>query len=656
MNTQRNLRLAASSLVALLVGSASAPALHQGFDLLAQGAPLLGARLALEGTPSANTATPFANAVLGAWMLLAGSKIGALAMLHALTTGIGAGLACWLSWPRAGWSSAVVWSLVGLATAPLPLALTLAIGFAVAWCASPHLRPAIAGGGWVLVAALDPRWGVALLPLAAFAVPRRDGSARSLAMALVVTASIVLLTGLITVGLVPTLSGNVIEPLRDLGDRIVNGGALRFVRTAIAGTQLTAPFGGWPPTGENLVAAWPAQGELRGNALRVIAALPWIAMVWLLLAARISTGRSVHARLAAALFAAAALALVLRGDVNGLRLALVPLTAAMVATIVVSGRRWLFVGLAAVLALPLASETLWLSSHAERPGLVHWDDARGGVRLEAGRAQRWNEIRRQLVPRAGESALIWPANPGLHWILGTTPLTLDDAQPGGTEADRRVADALAHSAPRLVLLGQHPAVSGHQLLERMPRSWEQLRDRYRLAGLVRPEQSDYRLLLPFDGQSADPLAQQLPMVELTVAGETTPAMRPGFQVGQSFRLGGRDLGGFAVRVRTRGRDLTVDIRIQVWQRRASGFDTALLSERVSTTVAGDGSLLWFRTPVQDTAHQDLAITLELRNEIAEELRLDWYVHDEAHEVDFYPEGTAMLGLSPVAADLYFLVY
>lgn len=646
--------------MALLVGSGSAPALQQGFDLIGQGGPLLAARLLLEGTPTTGATTPFANAVLGAWMLLAGTKIASLALLHALTTGAGVGLACWLAWPRAGWPGAVVWGLVGLAAAPLPLALTLALACAAAWNARPGSRPAIAGGGWVLVAALDPRLGVALLPLAACAVPRREWGARGLTTAIAVATSVVVVIGLVTVGLVPALRGNVLEPLKDLVDRIASGstnvGILRFVRTAIAGTQLAAPFGGWPPTGENLIAAWPAQGALRGNALRVVAVLPWAGLAWQLVAARRSGHRSPHAWIAAALFASAALSLLFRGDVNGLRLALVLLTAAMMATIAVSGRRWLVVGLAAVLALPLASETLWLSTHVGRPGLARWDDARGGIRLEEGRAQRWKEIRRQLVPRAGERTLIWPANPGLHWILGTTPLTPDDARPGGLQADRRVAEALAQTPPRLVLLGQDPAVSGHQLLERMPRTWEQLRERYRLAGLVRPEQSDYRLLLPFDGLSADPLAQQLPMVELTAAGEMTPAMRPGFQVGQSFRLGGRDLAGFAVRARTRGRDLAVDIRIQVWQRRASGFDTALLSESVSTTVTGDGSLLWFRTPVEDTAHQELAITLELRNEITEEVRLEWYVHDEPHEVDFYPEGTAMLGLSPVAADLYFLVY
>ena len=677
--------------VALAVAAGSSAALHQGFDLVAHGAPLLAARQLMEGTAAGAATTPLADVLLAGWLLLAGAKVSALALSNTILTALAAGLGCWLLWPRAGVAGGIAWGVVCLAAAPVPLALGIALAVAVAFEAMPSSsassrassgesssdssatstdasaanasitapRRALVGAGWVLIASLDPRLGIAMLPLVLFAVPRAAWTSRAFAGAIVAAAVVVLLVGWVAVGPGANLTRAVVEPIRSLGERVMTGEALRFARTAFVGMWLSQPFGGWAPTGETLAAAWPGHGELRATALRIVAFVPWIGLAWQWRIARkpsTTSSPSRHAHLAAALFAVAALSLLVRGDVNGLRAAMLPASLALIVALATARRTWIGAGLVAVLALPLAAETLWLSAHAGRSTLATWEDPRGGVLLAQSRVSRWDEIRRQLVPRAGELALIWPTNPGLHWMLGTTPLTPDDARSGGVESDRRVAAALAQSTPRLVLLGQDEAVLGHRLIATKPRTWAYLRDRHRLAGQIRVEHTDFRLFLPYDGQSADPLAQRLPMVELTLAGELSPALRQGFQVGQSFRMGSRDLEGFAVRARTRSQQLSVDIRIQVWQRGAGGFDTALLSERVSTTVAGDGSLLWFRAAVPATAHQDLAITLELRNEIAEEIRLDWYVHDEAHEVDFYPEGTALLGLTPVAADLYFLVY
>lgn len=654
-------RGAAAAVAAIAVALACAPALRQGFDLQVQGGPLLAARLLLEGTPVGGPTTPFADAVLAAWFLLVGANMGALALLHTLALGLMAGAGTWLSWPRAGAAGALAFSWATIAVAAVPAGPLLALAVALAGAAlsslTPRssLQPLIAGGAWLLAAALDLRIGLAVAPLALVAArgagPREPASGRRLLVGAAIAVAGVLLAGGFTAGLPATAMRGIVAPLRELGMHLTNGELLRFVRTALAGAWIEQPFGGWPPTGETLAAAWPGHGLLRGLALRSLVLVPLVLLLW---KARAAVAGRQQAVLVAAACACALLSLALRGDGNGLRLVALPVTVALV--LGWSGRAWVGAVLAIALTLPLGAETAWRSLHADRAPLVTWENPRGGVRVTEARASRWTEIRRELVPRAGEPALIQPANPGLHWILGTTPLTADQGPTGDVESDRRVARGLVETSPRLVLLGQDPSVLGHRLLERAPRTWAALRDGYRVAGLVRLPPQDFRLLLPDSRGEPGSLAERLPQVELTVAGELTPALREGLLVGQSFRLGARDLEGFAVRARTRGRDLPVELRIQVWQRRANGFDTALFSQRVNTTIAGDGSVLWFRLPVPDTAFRELAITLELRGEVAEEIRLDWYVHDEAHEEDFYAEGDALLGLEAVAADLYFLAY
>lgn len=652
------MRAITAVLAALGTGLLGWSALRLGFDTISQGGALLSARLLLEGTGSfAGATSPLANAVLGAWMSVAGSSVAALARFDAIVLGCVAGAGAWLWYARAGTLASLAWSTAVLAAAPVPMAAAAALLAIVSFDRVHGMRTrcAVAGVGWVVVAALDFRIALSVLPIIAWALPRAAWRTPALWIAIASAGvSILLITTVIVGGEIAWARG-VVAPVEDVVTRLRTGDIGRFVRTALQGMLVMQPFGGWPPTGELPEAVWPGQELARVTALRLVVIFAITGTV-LMATRRVARGNP-RSGLVFALFATGVLSLALRGDVNGLRLAIVPVGAAL---IVLAGflprMAWAGPAVALVLAAPFAAEAVARGARAGHSGLATWDDPRGGVELEERRARRWGEIRRRLVPRSGEPALVWPVDPGVHWILGTTPVIADAGLPRDPQADRRVAAALENASPRLVLLGPDQALLGHRLLERLPRTWEVLRERYRLAGVVRFENDDLRLLLPFERGLSDPLAQMLPLVELTVANERTPALRSGFQVGQSFRMGPRDLQGFAVRARTRGRDLALDFRIQVWQKRVAGFDSALLSERVSATIAGDGSLVWFRTPLPETANQELAITLELRTEVQEELRLDWYVHDEAHEPDFYPEGTALLGLSPVAADLYFLVY
>jgi hypothetical protein len=149
------------------------------------------------------------------------------------------------------------------------------------------------------------------------------------------------------------------------------------------------------------------------------------------------------------------------------------------------------------------------------------------------------------------------------------------------------------------------------------------------------------------------LPQRLPDVEQSVGNGVSPALRSNYEIGQSFRVGPRDLEGFAVRWRTDADSLTVGVRIRIWKWENGGWNRLMEIYELEVPIRGDFDRSFLRFgPVEDSAGQLLAITFELKEDPGPELRFVW--HDEKDGApDLYPEGAALVELKPQDADLYF---
>ena len=626
----------------------------QGFDLQTEGLWLLGARtLRLGQDLHASLALDDAglpSRLLSAWMGVAGESIAALAslraVLFALATAAATGL---LTRARGPWAGAAM--LLALLTAmALPWAAAVAWIFAVVVVALGKRTLAagmVAGIGLALVLLFDLRYGIVLLAFLGFARGATGLPARATATAAVATLAVVAIASGAQGG--SALSQTFVAPLVDLARHVDPS---RVVTTWWSAPWLGLPFAGLRDTGAIVDAAWPAQGTMRALALRALGVGALVLFV--VGASRVRDVRP-RARLATGLFAAAVVLLVLRGDVPSLR-EVAPL---LVAGLFVGARTLRpslgFVGVALV-CLPLAAEPVWLALHRDRAPMQVWADARGGVALASGRIERLEGMRQALDPRPGEPMLVWPELPGVYWVMGTEPVAPYLDVPVSNEADTELATALRRDPPRHVLFGFSRALLGHELIRAVPSTWDLLRTNYRLRGRVLAGYEDLRVLTPVaDGDGE--LGTMLPMVELTVANDRTPALREDFPVGQGFRTAHRDMVGFAFRARTSARDVPLRLRVQVWERLVDAYDTLLDSDMIDVIVRFDRHLIFVDFPVEDSANRDLAIVFTVMDTPSAEVRLDWRTDEGGRgSEDLYPAGDALLGLTPVDADLYFLVY
>jgi hypothetical protein len=212
------------------------------------------------------------------------------------------------------------------------------------------------------------------------------------------------------------------------------------------------------------------------------------------------------------------------------------------------------------------------------------------------------------------------------------------------------------------LLGLRPNVSGTYLRRAAPTLWAYLRQHYRVQDNLAESPDPFRVLARAPGGYTEiltlPLAQRLADIEQAVANDAGPALRPEMTVGQSFPVGPLDLAGFAVRWRTRGTNVALRLRVGVWQEYGGGFDTLLEFFDVDVTVAGDLDRSYLRlTPVAGTAATTVAVTLELIEPARDEVRPMWHRHGASSATqDLFPEGSALVGMAPVAADLWFYAY
>jgi hypothetical protein len=659
---------AVAVIAAAIAGFALALAfLRQGLDLQGDGLWLLGARFVLDGEDlHANLRTGDAALryeVLAGWMRVFGESAFALATLratgHALAVAAAVGLAARTLGPTAA-GAVFVAMVAAFALPPAAVAGWIVAGLvALAHRRSPTVAGAVAGAGLGVLFLLDPRWSAVALAasLAAWLAVgvERDRRPAGFGAGLVVVLGLAAIGAAVATDPAIAFRQTFVVPLASMGETVDPG---RFAANAWNAAWLDLPFAGLRATGEAPGPAWPAHEITRSLALRAVV-LGAVAVVALGAVRLVRSPSSTRVRVGTGLALAAILVLLLRGDVPSFR-ASAPLVVFAAVALAGTARARIVAAVAMVLLLPLALEPTWMAANRDRDRLrTFHENPRAGTDVDAARIHRLASMQQVLDPAPRESLLVWPALPGVHWLLGTDPATPFVDVPAGPAEDAVAVRELRDRPPRYVLLGFSRALLGHEMITSIPDTWNHLREKYRLVGRVLAGDEDLRVLGPAHSvrPANDRMANQLPMVELTVANDRSPALREEFTVGQGFRTHGRDVEGFAFRVRTEADRVALRLRVNVWERIGDEYDTLLESEDVDTLIEQDGQVVFVEFPVPDSADRDLAILIEPLETPRAEVRLDWRDDDDPREPgDLYPEGDAILGITPVDADLYFLVY
>lgn len=641
--------------------------LRQGLDLQGEGLWLLGTRILLDGEDlhsNLRTGDPSLRYhVLAAWMRVFGESAFALATLRATAHGLAVAAAVGIAVRRLGVTAggAVFVAMIAALALPTPAL----VGWIVAGTVTlahprwPTIAAAVAGIGVGALFLIDPRWSPVALTVVLTAWTAsgigRDRRPAGFALGVVAVLGLALVSTALAAEPGIALRQSFSVPLATMGETV---DPLRFARNAWNATWLDLPFAGLRATGEALGPAWPGHETTRALALRGIV-LAVVASTVLAMARLVSHRSVPRVRWGAGFVLAAVLVLLLRGDVPSFRAA-APMVVLGALAVVPGGRVRVLAVVGSLLLAPLALEPVWMAANRDREGLrTYHENARAGVDLDAARIHRLASMGQVLDPGTRESLLVWPALPGVHWLLGTEPATPFVDVPEGATADAVAVRSLRDRPPRYVLFGFSRPLLGHNMIEAIPDTWNHLREDYRLIGRVLAGDENLRVLGPARRvrPGNDRMANQLPMVELTVSNDRSPALREEFTVGQGFRTHGRDVEGFAFRARTNANGVALRLRVNVWERVGGEYDTLLESEDVETVIEQDGEVVFVEYPVPDSADRDLAILIEALETPSDEVRLDWRSDDDPREPgDLYPEGDAILGLTPVDADLYFLVY
>ena len=199
-----------------------------------------------------------------------------------------------------------------------------------------------------------------------------------------------------------------------------------------------------------------------------------------------------------------------------------------------------------------------------------------------------------------------------------------------------------------------------QNLERsLPLTTTSLRRNYRLRGALAAGGLNLRAI-ERGTRSDDPLPTRLPRIECMVAPsaqQLTPALRDELALGQSFRIEDDDFEGFAIRLVTSTDSVAVRLRVRIWERPGTEFNSLLDATSLNLVASRSTPMHWIPFPVADTAGRDLALVIETMGTPHADVRLAW--HENAGEDglgDVYPYGSALLDLTPVDADLIILIY
>ncbi len=423
-------------------------------------------------------------------------------------------------------------------------------------------------------------------------------------------------------------------------------------------------------TGENLSPAWPGHVFQRILALRVLYLLIWVLPVAGVLGAFLSP-RQAWAPVAGLALAGWA-TLLGRGDPSHLAMAwygslvLAPLILADLAAWrrpvgIVAG-----VALAAV-AAPLFMEHAWLAVHLGRPSLERWQRPTAGIFLGSERIKGLDKMLGSLSRDPRIPLVAWPVQPGLIFLQGSALATPQTTLLAGEVRDpgRVVAD-LERTKPPVIIQGRAAGViPGVRTFRGLaPSIYPYVRTHYTVGGSMASDRENYRLLVRHEGDAEEittlPLKKQLPTAGQQVKVSYTPLIVGEMNVAQTLRVREFEFHGVVVKLAAKGPyPATIPVRMTILELLPSGKGVVRRDGVTPVVFHKEVENVEFTFPgVPGSIGKTMIFMISNGEPAGPAFRAVWDMPKDGAEpeLDFYPEGFALVAGERTAADLYFLAY
>ena len=316
----------------------------------------------------------------------------------------------------------------------------------------------------------------------------------------------------------------------------------------------------------------------------------------------------------------------------------------------------------------LAGEHLWLVFHANRPTLARWERSTAGNLMNPEYTQHMDGLLERIEQTDSPAVVAWPAQPGINFLLdvpiGTSQATL---LAGELKDSARVVSEVEANAVDLVVLGNASGlIPGIRTFDRLaPEIWRYLSNNYLVEDQMSFFGDDYQILTGLKRGRLNlldqPLVKRLPAAGQYVKVAMTPTLSDRVSVGQTVRLGDRDLSGLSLIVETPPpypAEVALVISIGLHTPESGSVDR--LGERHFTrTITQPSRRSYFRfDPVPGTAGRVVYIEIRADSASRNPMRLVWTGSGDSTDSreDWYPEGNAYLNGKPLNCDLFFIVW
>ena len=455
----------------------------------------------------------------------------------------------------------------------------------------------------------------------------------------------------------------VVYPLTRFGDAM----GVSWYGSFLHDPLLRSPFSGHY-TGEVLAGAWPGHSWQRALGFRAMFILVWLIPVALLFSVR----RFGDSRLGPwlALVLSGWITLLARGDIHHLRLVWFGTLLAVPVLIsrVPGGRavRGVLAGIFFVVVVaPLFGEQVWLATHLDRPGLVRWERASARIHLESRRAENLEALCSELAWDGRSPVLVWPAHPGLQFVLGAPLATAQATLLGGEVRDPAAVIAdLERSGPPVAILGSARGfVSGVTNMQGLaPTLWTHLRRQYELVEEYMTEGETFFVAIraPAVGDRSPEVEARLPGAAQEMYNSPSSALGPGVSIAQSFRVLDFDLNGVELAFRSPGPyPYPISFVLTFYELIGTKGRRPIQQLPINVPLETRTKKIRFSfEPISGTAGKLLLMEIAGHSEGTRPFSLLWTKPTEEFPlfVDYYPEGTAYFNHQPVQADLFFLSF
>ncbi len=423
-------------------------------------------------------------------------------------------------------------------------------------------------------------------------------------------------------------------------------------------------------TGENLPAAWSGHVFQRILSLRVLYLLIWVLPVAGVLRAFLSP-RPEWAPVAGLALAGWA-TLLGRGDPSHLAMAWYGslVLAPLILADLTAWRRPAGIVAGVVLvaaAAPLFMEHVWLAVHLGRPSLERWQRPTAGVFLGTERITGLDRMLASL-PRDPQVPLVaWPVQPGLVFLQGaalatpqTTLLAGEVRDPGQVVAD------LERTKPPVIIQGRAAGViPGVRTFRGLaPSIYPYVRTHYTVGGSIASDRENYRILVRHEGDAGEiialPLKKQLPTAGQQVKVSYTPLIIGEVSVAQTLLVREVDFHGVVVKLAALGPyPITIPVRMTIMELLPSG-QGVVRRDGVTPVVFHKKveNVEFTFPPVPGSVGKTMIFMISNGEVEGPAFRAIWDMPEDGTEpeLDFYPEGFALVAGEQTAADLYFLAY